>query len=224
LAEVKAVIFDMDGVIVDSERHWKQVASDFLRQLVPGWDERAQQSILGMSAVDVHALLVKRYGVLLSFAEFIGFYRGLARVIYGEKSELLSGVYEAIERLHTDGICIGLASSSPHSWIEIVLSRFTMNHFFSAVVSADDVDGKGKPAADIYCFAAEKLGIEPIHCTAIEDTMKGVQSAKSAGMKCIGYRNGFNQEQDFSEADIELSDFATLNSEFLAALVCRPVS
>ena len=208
-----AVIFDMDGVIVDSELHWKAVEAEFLQGLVGRWGDDDQRGIIGMSLYDIHARLVDNYGLTQTREEFVHFYKDLSKVIYGERSGLIPGFSETIQALVGSGTTIGLASSSPHSWIGMVLDRFALRGHFRAVVSSDDVQGRGKPAPDIYLFAADALGVRPRKCVAIEDSSKGIRSAKAAGMCCFGLRNGHNDDQDLSEADGVLEGFDPQSSE-----------
>src|SRR5262249_49350602 len=109
----RAVIFDMDGVLVDSEVHWRAVVHDFLSGLVPGWSERDQQGILGMSLYDVHRLLVEKYGVTKTREEYVDYYRDIAQLVYGERASLLPGASAAIKSQFFAGVPLGLASSSP---------------------------------------------------------------------------------------------------------------
>ncbi|MFN8388666.1 MAG: HAD family phosphatase [Bdellovibrionota bacterium] len=216
--EPDAIIFDMDGVLVNSEVHWKAVESEFLSGLVPGWSDADQSAILGMSAYDVHARLVEKYGLTLSREAYIEYYRGLSQTIYGERSALLPGVSQLVRSLHERGTLLALASSSPHSWIDIVLERFDLRRCFRAIVSSDDLGGKGKPAPDIYLKAAERLGVNPIRCVAIEDTRKGLQSAQAAGMRTIGVLNGFNHPADVAAAGIVLQGFEEMTVDRLLEL------
>ncbi len=204
---MSAVIFDMDGVIVDSELHWKSVEAEFLQGLVGRWEDSDQRGIIGMSLYDIHLRLVEHYGLELSKEQFVEFYKDLSGVIYGERVSLIPGFLETIQSLAAAGTRIGLASSSPHSWIAMVLDRFDLRKHFNAVVSSDDVEGRGKPAPDIYLFAANAVGAAPTRCVAIEDSSKGIKSAKAAGMKCFGLRNGHNDDQDLSAADFILDGF-----------------
>jgi HAD superfamily hydrolase (TIGR01509 family) len=205
---MKAVIFDMDGVLVDSEQHWVHVETEFLQGFVPGWTDRMQKSILGMSAFDVHRLLVEKHAVSISSDEFLERYQDLANDIYGVKSSLIEGTIDLAGRLKESGLPLAIASSSPRAWVSIVVERFTLDRFFSATSCSDDVGGKGKPAPDVYLHAAEQLKVEPKHCIAIEDTSKGLSSARAAGMATIALRNGFNDEQDLSQADLLVSTLA----------------
>ncbi len=193
----------MDGVLVDSECHWKVVECEFLASLVPTWNHDWQQRIIGMSLVDVHRLLVEQHNCTLSRSELVEFYQPKAREVYGEQSTLLPGAYEFVECVRSSGMKTALASSSPRNWIEIVLSRFDLHEQFDQVVSSDDVAGVGKPSPQIYLEVSRRLGCEPERCVAVEDSKNGVLAAKLAGMLCIGFRNGANATQDLSQADWE---------------------
>jgi HAD superfamily hydrolase (TIGR01509 family) len=216
---LEAVVFDMDGVLVDSEVHWRTVESDFLGQVIPHWDDALQSSILGMSAYDVHAYLVAEHGLLLSRAEYLAHYNSLSEDIYGRRVSLIPGVCSLMERVADADIRIGVASSSPRPWIEIVMDRFSLHEIVGAIVSADEVAGKGKPDPEIYHKALRALGVTATTTVAIEDTHKGLTSAKGAGIACVGFRNGFNFAQDLSEADLVVDDFDSLSITMLEQLI-----
>ena len=115
---------------------------------------------------------------------------------------------------------VALASSSPANWIDIVLDRFDLRESFDAVVSADVLDGKrGKPEPDIYLLTASRLREDPKRCIVIEDSKNGILSARAAGMYCIGFRNGFNQEQDLSAANMLIDSYAELDMPTLRSLL-----
>ena len=214
-----AFIFDMDGVIVDSELHWKQVEGFFLQSLVPTWGRADQDRIIGLSVHDLYRMLVDEYGVTHSKDDFLDLYHGMARTIYGEKASLIPGFTGLLAALNKDGVPVALASSSPRPWIEIVLDRFRLRDSFQAVVSSDEVQGEGKPSPAIYLRTARKLGVAPERCVVIEDSRNGVLSARNAGMYCIGFRNGFNDEQDLSAANMVVNGFGELEYEKLHTLL-----
>ena len=211
---MKAIIFDMDGVLVDSEIHWKKVESDFLSGLIPSWDETAQKGIIGMSAHDVYHLLVKEYGLDKSKEEYFGYYQSIAGSIYEEKCSLIQGAKEALLEASTWGHRVGLASSSPLDWIHMVVNRFSLSQF-EVLISADHVGGRGKPDPGIYLKTADSLKVLPANCVAIEDTEKGVESALRAGMKSVGFRNGFNEGQDLSKAHLIIDGFSNKNMQII---------
>ena len=206
-----AVIFDMDGVIVDSEIHWKTTEGFFLQSLIPGWSVNDQDRIIGIGVLDLYALLVDTYHLQKTQEEFLEIYQEMADLIYGQKVSLMAGFKELLTALNTNHIPVALASSSPTSWINIMLERFSLRDFFQVVVSADELKGQGKPSPAIYLLTAKRLGIRPQRCVAIEDSQNGVLSAKNAEMFCVGFRNGFNNEQDLSRADMIIHHFAELD-------------
>ena len=206
-----AVIFDMDGVIVDSELHWQSLEGYFLKSLIPTWTAADQGRIIGLSLPNSYNLLKSEYGLQTDQQEFLARYHAMATEIYKDKAELLPGFSRTLAYLHEKNIPTAIASSSHRSWIELVLDKFSLHSAFRVVVSADEVGGKGKPAPDIYLYTASKLQVRPEDCTVIEDSHNGVLSAKSAGMFCIGIRNGFNEEQDISEADLVIEGFGQLD-------------
>ena len=213
-----AVIFDMDGVIVDSEIHWKTTEGYFLQSLIPTWSIDDQDKILGLGVHDLYALLASTYQLQKTKEQFLELYQEMANVIYGQKVSLIEGFTELLSALHANHIPVALASSSPWTWINIMLERFNLRESFQAIVSADELEGEGKPSPAIYLLTAKRLGVSPTRCIAIEDSKNGVLSAKNAGMYCIGFRNGFNDEQDLSRADMIIQHFAELDWQTLRQL------
>jgi len=213
-----AVIFDMDGVIVDSEIHWKTTEGYFLQSLIPTWSIDDQDKILGLGVHDLYALLASTYQLQKTKEQFLELYQEMANVIYGEKVSLIEGFTELLSVLHANHIPVALASSSPWTWINIMIERFYLRESFQAIVSADELEGEGKPSPAIYLLTAKRLGVSPTRCIAIEDSKNGVLSAKNAGMYCIGFRNGFNDEQDLSRADMIIQHFAELDWQTLRQL------
>ena len=203
-----AVIFDMDGVIVDSEIHWKTTEGFFLQSLIPTWSTGDQDKIIGLGVLDLYALLVSTYKLQKTKVQFLAIYQEMANEIYGQKVSLIDGFADLLSALNTNSIPVALASSSPTSWINIMLDRFRLRDSFKVVVSADELAGHGKPSPAIYLLAAQRLGVRPDLCIAIEDSKNGVLSAKNAAMYCVGFRNGFNDEQDLSRADMIIHHFA----------------
>lgn len=213
-----AVIFDMDGVMVDSEHQWKLAEAGFFRAILDRWDEADHAKIVGLSVPDLYAFLAREYGLRQTYAEFFAMCERLGEDIYGKRVALSAGLIELLDELKTSGRRIGLASSSPKIWIERVLARFRLGRYIEHAVSVDDVGGQSKPSPAVYLEAAKRLGVEPRHCLAIEDSVYGVSAAKQAGMFCVGYRSGLNDEQDLSRADAEVRSFRELLGGGLQAL------
>ena len=210
-----AVIFDMDGVIVDSEIHWKTTEGFFLQSLIPTWSVNDQDRIIGLGVLDLYALLTNTYHLQKTEEQFLAIYQEMANEIYGQKVSLMEGCAALLYALNSKNIPVALASSSPASWINIMLERFSLRDSFKVVVSADELTGQGKPSPAIYLMTAMRLGVRPDRCIAIEDSKNGVLSAKNAEMFCVGFRNGFNDEQDLSGADMVIHHFAEFDWEKL---------
>lgn len=212
------MIFDMDGVIVDSELHWQTLERPFLQSLAPAWNPADHGRLPGLSMRDIHTLLVAEYGATVTREELEEGYKELAEEIYRRRVSLIPGCGELIARLNRMGAPVALASSSPYKWIDITLDKFNLHPAFNVVVSADELHGEGKPSPAIYLLAARKLSLDPADCLVIEDSGNGVLSAKRAGMFCVGLRNGFNSEQDFSPADLIIHSFSELDYQALVPL------
>ena len=217
---IRAVIFDMDGVIINSEVQWKAIEKDFLVGLIPSWTEKDQQGIIGMSLFDVWRKLKSEFALEISEQEFVGFYRGLAGEIYGNRADPIPGAIDLVRAAFNSGFQVALASSSPRSWIEIVVNRFCLQTELQVSVSSEDVGGVGKPAPDIYQLALSRLGIKPEEAVAVEDTTKGIASAKGAGMYCVGLLNETNSRQQLAAADIVLESLVGVNLEELIVTLC----
>ncbi len=201
-----AVIFDMDGVLVDSEAVWDDVRKLFVEEKGGTWREEAQRDMMGMSSVEWSRYVRDRLGVDMDPEEISQEVADRVADTYREKLPLLPGAVEAVRSL-ADEWPLGLASSSNRHVIDLVLELARISDDFQATVSSEEV-GAGKPAPDVYLETAKRLGVGPAACVAIEDSTNGIRSAHAAGMAVIAVPN-----QDFppeSEA-LELAD-VTLKS------------
>jgi len=218
---MRAVVFDMDGVIVDSEAQWKTLEGRYFRELAPAWSKEHDERAVGMGVEDIHRFLVEHFGVKIDRQEFVAHCDVTAKKVYGEHVECAPGFLELALELKHLGVKTAIASSSPERWIKIVVERFRLSPLLDAVVSADDVGGKTKPAPDIYLEAAARLQVPTVECLAVEDSALGLLAAKRAGMKAAAYRNGTNDAQDLSLADFELASFAGLTYDKLISRLRR---
>ncbi|HVC09555.1 MAG TPA: HAD-IA family hydrolase [Elusimicrobiota bacterium] len=203
--EISAVVFDMDGVIVDSELQWKLAEKEFLLHRVPHWRPEDYRRVTGLSPAALYDFLNDAYGLAESRESFLNDCGRLAETIYKSRVSLAEGFTDILDRIKKSRRPLGIASSSPRNWIEMVLERFNLASWFDAVVSADDVGGRTKPLPDSYLAACARLGAKPESCAAVEDSRVGVLAAKSAGLFCLALRNGANGDQDFSAADAEIT-------------------
>jgi HAD superfamily hydrolase (TIGR01509 family) len=200
----------MDGVIVDSEHQWMLAEGPFLRGLVDRWERSDHHKAVGMSVADLYDWLSRHYGLKVEREDFLARCELLACDIYRHRVHLARGLRPFIRAVHARGLALGLASSSPRSWVNLVLCRFGLTEEFEAVVTGDDAPGRTKPAPDIYQLAARRLDARPQDCLAVEDSAIGLRAARAAGMACVGLRSGLNDEQDLTQADWQVQGFAGL--------------
>ena len=184
---VASVIFDMDGVLVDTEQVWEDVR----KQLVADWGGRsvpgAQQAMMGMSSGEWSRYMHDELGLAAPPAEINAevVRRMLAR--YRQDLPLIDGAVEAVERLAAT-FPLAVASSSNRPLIDTVLATAGITERFATTVSSEEV-ARGKPSPDVYLEAARRLGTAPAQCAAIEDSASGIRAAHAAGMRVLAYPN-----------------------------------
>ncbi|MFC7009129.1 HAD family hydrolase [Halalkalicoccus salilacus] len=200
------VLFDMDGVMVDSEDYWVELQrEEILPRTVP--DEEVEVSeVTGMNYREIYDYLEEEYGTAVSREEFVDLFDDTAQELYGERVELLEGLHGLLEELHERDVRVALVSSSPHDWIGIVLERFDLEGEFDAVVSAEEIDGPGKPDPTIFEYAADEVGVSADRCVAVEDSENGVEAAARAGTTVVAYRIDAHGDIDLSPADVVVDD------------------
>lgn len=204
--DVKAAIFDMDGLLIDSEPLWREAEVAVFTSLgVPLNAERCRETMgLRLDRVVRHWHEKHPWqGLSLDEVED-QVLDGVARLIF-ERGQPMPGVEQAIELLSTAGYELAVASSSPRPLIDAVLSKFGLIDSFSVLHSAYDED-EGKPHPAVYLSTMSRLGVEALHCIAFEDSVIGVRAAKSAGARVIAVPEPADTSHPgFAEADIVLS-------------------
>jgi HAD superfamily hydrolase (TIGR01509 family) len=182
---VSVIIFDMDGVLVDSEQVWDQARKDVVAQHGGQWTQSATTDMLGMSSKEWPVYLIEQLGVPLGVEDINDAVVGAMLRAYERELPLLPGAREAVERLAQQNT-LGLASSSNRPVIDVVLREMGVADRFAATVSSEEV-ARGKPAPDVYHEALRRLGAET--ATAIEDSEAGIRSAHAAGLRVIAIPN-----------------------------------
>ena len=198
---IEAVVFDLDGVLLQSEEVWDSVRERYVRERGGRYDEEVQRAMMGMSAPEWSRYLHEEAGVRQDPEDINR--AVVERMLEAYRSELplLPGAVEAVRRT-AESFPLGLASSSNREIFEAVLDLAGIADCFGATVSSEEV-ARGKPAPDVYLEAARRLGVEPECCTAVEDSHAGIRSAKSAGMRVVAIPNASYPPDD--EA-LELAD------------------
>ena len=213
---IEAVIFDLDGVILDSEELWDEVREDLARERGGRWHERAQADMMGMSSLEWSVYMHEQIGVQEPPEEISREVVGRMLERYRRELPLIPGAVEAVELLAARWP-LGLASSSNRELIEAALEASGLARHFRSTVSSEEV-ARGKPAPDVYLEAARRLEVEPEHCAAVEDSHNGIRSAKAAGMRVIAIPNRRFPpgEEALAEADVVLDSIAELTPEVVA--------
>lgn len=197
----KVFIFDMDGVILNSEPMHHMVELEVAKEYGIPLDLARLQSYIGMRTRDVWELLIKEEDLSLDAEDLLVL--GLNKKInFIKQSELqpINGILELLDELKGLDYTIALASSSPKILIDTILKKFKVDSFFNCIVSGDEVK-KGKPAPDIYLEVTKRLMVSPWDCLVLEDSKMGIESANMAGMKTIGFINPGSGNQDLSKAN-----------------------
>jgi HAD superfamily hydrolase (TIGR01509 family) len=213
---IAAVVFDLDGVIVDSEQVWDDVREEYVLETGGTYTASATRDMMGMSSVEWSRYMADELGVPGSpeeiNAEIVR--RMLAR--YGDAPPLIDGAVGAVH-MAAARWPLAIASSSNPELIEVVLRAAGLREFFPVTVSSQEV-ARGKPAPDVYLEAADRLAVEPARCAAVEDSHNGIRSAKAAGMRVVAVPNLHfpPDEEALARADVVVSSVAALTPELLS--------
>jgi HAD superfamily hydrolase (TIGR01509 family) len=208
---LKAIIFDMDGVLVDTEPHHTIIEKRLFARLNLNIGEEEHKRYLGMSPVQMWKEIIRNYNLSYtpdnlaqkSSEEILSYFSG------PEEIRLMSGIRKLLEELYVKGIPIALASSSDIKTIDILLSRTGLRGYFQHKVSSEMV-GRSKPEPDIYLYTAGLLSVRPEECLVIEDSLNGISAAKKAGMYCVAYKGITSEPPDKSLADTTITNFSDL--------------
>jgi HAD superfamily hydrolase (TIGR01509 family) len=210
---IDAVVFDLDGVIVDSEHVWDEARQQLAEERGGRWHEQASRDMMGMSSPEWSRYMHDVIGLRESPEEINAEVVRRLQAVYRKGVPLIPGAVEAVKRLAARWP-LGLASSSNREVIDFVLEASGLARSFAATVSSEEVS-RGKPAPDVYLAAARRLGVEPARCAAVEDSENGISSAKAAGMRTIAIPNPRYPpaEDALAQADLVLDSVDELTAE-----------
>jgi HAD superfamily hydrolase (TIGR01509 family) len=184
---IEAVVFDLDGVLVDSEHVWDEAREQLARERGGRWHERAQREMMGMSSTEWSRYMHETIGLREPPEEINREVVRRLEAQYRDELPEIPGARAAVERL-AERWPLGLASSSNRELIDLVLELLGVAHLFRATVSSEEV-ARGKPAPDVYLEAARRLGVDPARAVAVEDSHNGILAAKAAGMGVVAMPN-----------------------------------
>jgi HAD superfamily hydrolase (TIGR01509 family) len=215
---IDAVVFDLDGVLIQTEELWDEVREQLACERGGRYDVQAQRDMMGMSSPEWSRYMHERVGLPESPEEIAAEVVGLMEARYREQLPLIPGAVEAVERLAARWP-LGLASSSNRPLIDLVLELSGLGRFFRATVSSEEV-ARGKPAPDVYLEACRRLGVEATRAAAVEDSHAGIGAARAAGIRVIAIPNPSFPPGDeaLAQADAVLGSLAELTPEAVDAL------
>ena len=210
---IDAVVFDLDGVLLQSEEVWDAVRERYVRERGGRYDDEVQRAMMGMSAPEWSRYLHEQAGVPEEPAAINRDVVERMLEAYRHELPLLPGAVDAVLRTAA-AFPLGLASSSNRAIFEEVLQLAELEDCFRATVSSEEVE-RGKPAPDVYLEAARRLGVAPERCAAIEDSHAGIRSAKAAGMRVVAIPNAsYPPDEDaLALADVTLRSLEEMTPE-----------
>jgi HAD superfamily hydrolase (TIGR01509 family) len=212
---IEAVIFDLDGVLLDSEHVWDEVREELARERGGRWHDGAQADMMGMSSPEWSRYMHDVIGLEDSPEEINAEVVRRLQARYAVELPLVPGAVDAVERLAND-FRLALATSSNRPVIDVVLASTGLSELFEAAVSSEEVP-RGKPAPDVFLEAAGRLGIAPDRCAAVEDSGNGIRAAHAAGMRVVAIPNRRYPPADdaLGLADVRLASLEDLQPDVL---------
>lgn len=203
MKEIKGVVFDFDGVIADTEKlqyeKWNLVLKKFGIKISK--DEYIKYYCGKSSKTEIPKLLKERYKIPISEEELATKAQEHLKILFKKKAKIMPHALKALKMI-SKKYKIAIASGENDEQLEMKLRAFKLEKFFPKEVrSTEEKAGRGKPFPDMYIYATRLIGLSPRECVAFEDTEKGVEAAKSAGLFVIALPNDFTKNQDFSKAD-----------------------
>lgn len=195
-------IFDMDGVIVDTEPLYIKMNKDFLKQYNVQISDEEYNQFIGISATKMWDFLKEKYSLPYTTVELIAIEKQAKyNVLASTDLKIIDGIVALLQMLKDKEYSIAIASSSMRKNIELIITKTNLKSYFDFVVSGEDVQN-GKPAPDIFLKAMQHFNKQPEDCIVLEDARNGVLAAKAANMFCVGFQNIHSGNQDLSKADV----------------------
>lgn len=205
---LKAVLFDMDGVIVDTEPLHHKAYFGMFNTLKINVSEAHYQTFTGQSTINVCKSLCKHFKLQNNPEELVQIKRHIFKDLFKNDPDLqlIDGVLDLIKDYHENGLTLVLASSASMGTIESVFNRFELDQYFLAKLSGADLKAS-KPHPEIFIKAAEVSGYNKNNCLVIEDSTNGIKAANAANIFCVGYKSVHSKNQDYSKANFIINDF-----------------
>ncbi len=215
LKDKKAVIFDLDGTLVDSMWMWKAIDIEYLGKFGHSLPETLQKDIEGMSFSETAVYFKKTFQIPDSLEQIKTDWNQMAYDKYTKEVPLKKGVKNFLDYCKNNGIKLGIATSNSRELVESTIDALKIRKYFDHIMTSCDV-AKGKPAPDVYLETAKILGVEPSRCLVFEDIIMGIMAGKNAGMKVCAVEDEFSMhqlEEKMRLADYYIKDYDDINME-----------
>ena len=216
-ATLEAVLFDMDGVIIDSEPLWSKAEQQLLARRNLRYSSQLKTVMMGLDSSEAVGFLIKHYDLKESVSDVVAERNQLVADLFRQFLRPMPHALQLVRSVQAAQIKTGLVTSSPQDLVDLALSRLNITELFDLILSGDQV-ARGKPAPDIYLTAAEALGVSHENCLVIEDAPHGVAAAKAAGMCCLAISTSASK-LELGAADRVVRGFDEVDLETLQELV-----
>ena len=204
LQDIKAVLFDLDGTLVDSMWMWKDIDIEFLNKYGLEFPEDLQDCIEGMSFSETAVYFKDRFKLDLSLDQIKDEWNQMAWYKYTHEVPLKEGALKLLQYLKEHNIKAGIATSNSRELVDLVIQKLGIESYFHSVRTSCEVE-RGKPYPDIYLLVAKDLGVNPEQCIVFEDVLAGIMAGKSAGAKVCAVYDAHSEKD--TKAKKELADY-----------------
>lgn len=201
LDNIKAVLFDLDGTLVDSMWLWESIDIEYLGRYGIELPDTLQDDLEGMSFTETAHYFKERFSIPDTVEEIKQTWNDMAWHYYDEKVGLKLGIIKFLDYLVAKGIKLGIGTSNSSELVNVIVKRHAMEHYFMTIRTSCEVE-KGKPHPDIYLKVAEDLGVKPEECLVFEDIPNGIIAGKEAGMKVCAIYDDFSKSMDKQKRDL----------------------
>ena len=219
---IKAVIFDMDGVIVNSEPLHQEAYRMMFKEFNIIVSDILYSSFTGMATLPICEKLCDEFSLSLSPHNLVQSKRKYFKLLFenGSEFKLIDGVLDLIKHYHQNGFTLVLASSASMANINMIFKKFNLDQYFETKISGADLKAS-KPHPEIFEKAAKLTGFSKKECMVIEDATNGILAAKSAGLICIAFDGGHSKNQDYSKADLVINEFEAIHIKKLESIFLK---
>ena len=222
--QARAVIFDLDGVLVDSEPLYADALNRVMvKEGVKPLTENESRGLIGTTVEDTWNAIKEMRSLTKPFEYYVGIYSPTLIEIFRAGLELQPGAMDVVRMVRDRGLPLGLATSSRRAWVDVKLEVVGVNSMFDGIVTGDEVQ-KGKPSPEIYLSVAHLLDVPPAECLAIEDSPSGVASAMAAGMYTVAVRTESTAGLDISHANVVIESLEQFDTGLLDGSKLSPTT